>query len=375
MKMSWFIIPGLALAVAAGAAFWYIHTPRFGYLPSGDRLKRIEASPNYRDGMFQNLEPAQVMTETEGESQSTLRIWYDFLLGDNSRLRPSETLPFVKTDLKTLDSEGNSLVWMGHSSFYMVLDGWHILVDPVLSDYSSPVPLKNFKAFPGSNIYSAEDMPDRIDLMIISHNHWDHLDYDTQMALKSRVRHIVTPLGIGEDFEKWGFSPSIIHEGDWYDSISLDGLTVHVLTSRHFSGRVGDANKTEWGGFAFITPRHRVYYSGDGGYGSHFRKIGEKFGGFDLAILEDGQYDRQWADIHMMPEEVAMAAQDVGAKAVLPVHNSKFILSRHVWSDPLQRIYEASQGKPYRLLTPKIGEIIHIDDQTETFSPWWKDVK
>ena len=366
----------LGLAIVAGAgALWYVHTPKFGYAPSGRRLERIQQSPHYKDGAFHTLEPVSVMTQTDEQKKhdSTLKVWYDFIFGDHSALYPTKPLPHVRTDLRSLAPGANVLVWMGHSSFYLQLDGYHILVDPVFGGYASPLPLSNFKAYAGSDIYTPADMPDRIDVMVISHDHWDHLDYDTQMALKERVGRVVTPLGIGEDFEQWGFAPDKILEGDWYDAEKIDdGLTVHVLPSQHFSGRLLEHNRTEWGGFAFVTAKHRVYYSGDGGYGSHFAEIGRRFGGFDFAILEDGQYNEQWSKIHLMPEEVVQAALDVHARAFMPVHNSKFTLARHPWAEPLQRVWKAAQGKPVRLKTPRIGEVVDIDQPDQRFGKWWE---
>ena len=368
------------LAAAGAAGYWFVHTPRFGYAPSGKRLERIKASPHWRNGAFETLEPVTVMVEDkdapkQGFFVSTASALYKFIFGDNSALFPDRPLPSVKTDLKHLDPQANVVVWMGHSSFYLQMDGMHILVDPVLSGYCAPLPLKNFKAYAGADIYHVEDMPDRIDVMLISHDHWDHLDYDTQMALQERVRHIVTPLGIGEDFERWGTAPEKIHEADWYESVTIaPTLTVYVLPSQHFSGRFLERNRTQWGGFAFVTDRHRIYYSGDGGYGQHFKEIGRRFGGFDLAILENGQYNKRWARIHMMPEETAQAGLDVRARAIMPVHNSKFTLARHAWDTPLRDLKKAAAGKPYRFLTPRIGEIVDLDDPSQVFASWWENL-
>jgi L-ascorbate metabolism protein UlaG (beta-lactamase superfamily) len=369
----------LLLLLFAGGGYWFVHTPRFGYLPSGARLERIKRSPHYQNGQFVDLEPVTVMVEDKNKPKqgfflATLSSMYQFILGDNSALFPDHPLPSVKTDLKRLDPEANVVVWMGHSSFYLQMDGQRILVDPVFSEYCSPLPLKNFRAYEGTDIYHVEDMPDTIDVMVISHNHWDHLDYDTQMKLKERVRHIVTPLGIGEDFERWGFAPDRIHEADWYETIQLGpDLNITVLPSQHFSGRFGDNNKTQWGGFAFVTGHHKVYYSGDGGYGAHFKEIGRRFGSFDLAILENGQYNVRWARIHMMPEETARAGEDVHAKAIMSVHNSKFTLSRHTWDEPLKALAKAVERKPYRFLTPRIGELLDLDNTEQTFSHWWEN--
>ena len=360
------IIVGIIIVVLAAAVGLFVQQPQFGRSPSGARLARIEASPHYMNGKFQCLEPVEKIVEG-----SQVDAWVKFLTGSKEQLVPDGAVPSAKVDLKGLDPQEDVVVWLGHSSFYMQLGGRRILVDPVFSSYASPVSFIN-KAFAGSNVYTAEDMP-AIDVLVLSHDHWDHLDYDTDMALKSKVKAIVCPLGVGEYFEQWGFSPDQLHEEDWDTEVKLaDDFSIYVLPSQHFSGRMLKQNQTEWAGFAFITPARRVFYSGDGGYGQHFKAIGERLGPFDLAILEDGQYNKDWPWIHMMPEETAQAAVDVRARAVLPVHNGKFALSRHSWDEPYKRITEASAGKDYRLLTPEIGDLIRLDDKVQSFPHWWE---
>ena len=361
----------MGLAAVGGISF--IHRPEFGRLPQGERLARIQASPHYINGQFQNLVPVQVMREDSGENRFVATA--KFLLGDKSALSPQEPILSHKTDLKSLDISQDLVVWMGHSTFFLQLGGKRILIDPVFSSYASPVFFIN-KAFPGSNIYTAEDMPE-IDVLAISHDHWDHLDYPTVMALKSKVKNIVCPLGVGEYFEQWGFNPQILHEEDWDTEIKLEkDFSINIVSSQHFSGRFLTPNPTLWCGFAFITPGHKVYYSGDGGYGAHFKTIGDQFGGFDLMLGENGQYNMAWHDIHMLPEETAQAAEDVGARLLLPAHGGKFALARHPWQEPYQELTRYSQGKKYKLLTPEIGETVYIDDsQAHNFSPWWEQMK
>ena len=313
------------------------------------------------------------MNEDSGENRFVATA--KFLFGDKSALSPQEPMLSHKTDLKTLDINQDLVVWMGHSTFYMQLGGRRILIDPVFSSYASPVFFIN-KAFLGSNVYMADDIPD-IDVLAISHDHWDHLDYPTVMALKSKIKNIVCPLGVGEYFEQWGFDSQILHEEDWDTEIKLAAdFSVHVLSSQHFSGRFLTPNPTLWCGFAFITPRHKVYYSGDGGYGAHFKTIGDQFGGFDLMLGENGQYNMAWHAIHMLPEETAKAAVDVGAKALLPAHGGKFALARHPWQEPYRELSRYSQGQSYRLLTPMIGEAFNIGDEPpQQFGQWWENMK
>lgn len=356
------------LGISLGGTY-YVHRPEFGRLPAGARLERILASPHYYDGQFQNLEPID-QTVKGGEAKAMA----EFLFGSSDGLKPAERIRSKKSSLQSLPLERDCVVWMGHSSVYMHLGGYRILIDPVFSSYASPVFFVN-RAFDGSNVYSAADIPP-IDVLVISHDHWDHLDYPSVMALKEKTAHIVCPLGVGEYFEQWGFDMSRVHEEDWYTQISVaEHLEIHVLPSQHFSGRMLKRNQTQWAGFAFITPDCRVFFSGDGGYGRHFRQIGEALGPFDLAIMENGQYNERWARIHMMPEEAAQAAADVQAQAVLSVHNGKFALSRHPWDEPYRRLAAASAGKPYRLATPEIGEAVYIGRTDQTFAPWWEYMK
>ena len=366
-----FIIGGLATAgMLSLGGYSFIHRPEFGRLPQGERLARIQASPHYINGKFQNLVPVQVMSEDSGENRFVATA--KFLFGDKSALSPKEPMLSHKTDLKKLDIKQDLVVWMGHSTFYMQLGGRRILIDPVFSSYASPVFFIN-KAFSGSNIYTAADMPD-IDVLAISHDHWDHLDYTTVMALKDKIKNIVCPLGVGEYFEQWGFDLQILHEEDWDKEIKIaEDFSIHILPSQHFSGRFLTQNPTLWCGFAFVTPRNKVYYSGDGGYGEHFKAIGKQFGGFDLMLGENGQYNMAWHAIHLLPEETAQAAVDVRAKALLPAHGGKFALARHPWQEPYQKLTEASQGKDYQLLTPEIGEAVSIDEiPLQAFGKWWE---
>ena len=240
----------------------------------------------------------------------------------------------------------------------MQLGGYRILIDPVFSSYASPLWCIN-RAFAGSNVYTADDFPE-IDVLALSHDHWDHLDYSTVMALKPKVRQVVCPLGVGAYFEQWGYPAESIHEEDWGAEIKLEEtLSVHILPSQHFSGRFLKQNLTLWCGMAFLTPKRSLYYTGDGGYGAHFQDIGRTFGGFDCVLAENGQYNLAWHAIHMLPEETAQACDDVGARLVIPAHNSKFALARHPWQEPMVRLEEVSRGRSYRLtVTGTVGDRI-----------------
>lgn len=359
----------LVVLLVAAAVFFYLRQPKFGRAPSPKRLDRIQASPHYYNGKFQCLEPIEKIVETQ---DGLVGGWMKFFLEKTPNLRPPEPLPTEKTNLLALPLEQDVVVWLGHSSFYLQLGGKKILIDPVLSSYGAPVPFVN-KAFAGTNVYKPEDIPP-IDVLLLSHEHWDHLDYDTIMALQGRIKEIICPLGVGEYFEQWGFAPEQLHEEDWNTEVKLSSdFSVFLLPAQHYANRLFAQNQTQWAAFALITPGRKVFYSGDSGYGRHFKEIGRQFGGFDLALLEDGQYNKDWPRIHMQPEEVAQAAVDLQAKLVLPCHNGKFALARHAWDEPLQKLSEASQGKPYQLLTPELGALLQLPQPAPT-SFWWQEV-
>ena len=362
----------LLLIIAAlllGTAL-YLQQPKFGSLPDGARLEKLESSPHYSNGKFQNLVPTTVVVN----ERNLLSLWWDFLFAKKERLTPSEAIPVVKTDLKIFDISSDVVIWLGHSSYYMQLGGKRILIDPVFSAYASPVSFAN-KAFAGTNLYTAEDMPE-IDCLIISHDHWDHLDYFSIIALKPKINHVVCGLGVGNYFAQWGFEEKRIHEADWYEQVPLeDNFLVHVLPARHYSGRMLSKDKTLWIGAAFVTRERQVFFSGDSGYGPHFKEIGERFRGFDLAILDAGQYDTNWPSIHMTPEEAAQAAEELQTHSLLLGHIGKFAIANHPWDEPFQRIVSASQNKPYQLITPLIGEIVELANSQQVFSRWWEQVE
>ena len=354
------------LSVGVG---YYLQKPKFGKAPEGLRLERMQSSINYVDGQFQNLVPTPQIV---GDSRfSTM---WKFLFAPKERPNPIDSIPTVKTELMALDKTKDIVIWLGHSSYYLQLGGKRILVDPVFSSSAAPVAFAN-KAFAGTNLYTAEDMPE-IDYLLISHDHWDHLDYPTVIAMKPKIKNVICGLGVGAYFEQWGFEENRIHEADWFTELKMENdFVIHVLPTHHFSGRLLSRNKTLWAAFALVTPNRRIFYSGDGGDGPHIKKIGEMLHGFDLAIMENGQYDKQWPYIHMMPEEVAQAAEELNAKALLPGHSGKFSIANHSWDEPFKRITDASRNKNYRLLTPIIGEPVELDNQQQVFSRWWEKIK
>ena len=358
------------LLLGVVTVFVSMHQVKFGKAPRGERLERIKQSPQYKDGKFQNVHFTPMLTE----GYSMLNIMVGFLIKKFPRQKPVEAIPSIKTDLLNLPKDRNVLVWFGHSSYFIQIEGKRFLIDPVFSGNASPVPNSN-KSFAGSDIYTAADMPE-IDYLLITHDHYDHLDYETVMALKDKIKTVVCGLGVGSHFEYWGFSTRRIVEKDWNESIlSNTGITIHTAPARHFSGRGPKRNNTLWLSFILQTRDLKIYFSGDGGYDTHFAEIGEKFGGVDLAILDNGQYNVAWQAIHMLPEEVLKAARDLKATRLFPGHSSKFKLAQHPWDEPLVKITELNKAIHIPLVTPMIGELVNLNDEKQAFNEWWKEME
>lgn len=347
--------------------YFYMRQPTFGKSPDGARLEAIQKVANYKDGKFQNIHFTPDLTE----GYSMGGILYDQLFKDHPRRTPISVIPSVKTDLKKLSDEEDVLIWFGHSSYFMQIAGKRFLVDPVFSGNASPLP-GTLKAFKGTDVYTPDDMPD-IDYLLISHDHYDHLDYETIVALRTKVKAVICGLGVGSHFESWGYPSDRIIEKNWNESVQLaEGFTIHTTSARHFSGRGFRRNNTLWMSYVLQTPTSRIFIGGDSGYDTHFAEIGEKYGPFDLAILENGQYNVAWRAIHMLPEEVISAARELKAKRLFPVHSSKFRLGMHPWDEPLIKITEFSKTTGIPLVTPIIGQAVHLNDSNQVFSEWWK---
>ena len=347
------IIISLLVAAIIAAGVTAVR-PGFGRLPRGERLERVRNSPNYRDGQFRNTEPSPLMAGGKGRVRGML----EFLFSKKEGVRPDRPVTAVRTDLRALAPDSDLVVWFGHSSYLIQSDGRRSLVDPVFRS-AAPLAFLN-RPFKGADLYRPKDMPD-IDCLIITHDHWDHLDHRTVRELKPRIGTVVCPLGVGEHFEYWGFPKERIVELDWHEQASLgDGFTVRCLPARHFSGRGLNPNQTLWGSFLLQTPSRKIYIGGDGGYGSHFAAIGREFPDIDLAVLENGQYNEAWRYIHTLPGQLAQAAKDLGAKQIMTVHHSKYALARHRWDEPLQNEAALAADTTLHVLRPEIGEAVPL---------------
>ncbi|WP_289057642.1 MBL fold metallo-hydrolase [uncultured Flavobacterium sp.] len=361
----------ILLFLIAFAIYIFLQHPKFGKAPSGERLVQIQNSPQYKNGKFEN----QSLTPDLAEGKTMAGVLFEFFFKKVDRKIPTDLIPSVKTNLKELPLNQDALVWFGHSSYFIQLEGKRFLIDPVFSGNASPIP-GTTKSFKGTDIYTVDDLPE-IDYLLITHDHYDHLDYDTFLKLKPKTKKVVTALGVGSHLEFWGFPSENIIEKDWYSKIELDeNLTIHTTPSRHFSGRGFKRCNTLWTSFVLESKDFKMYLGGDSGYDKHFAEIGEKYGPFDIALIDNGQYNESWKYIHNLPQDVIKAMKDLKTKRVFPVHSSKFSLSLHAWDEPLKKVTELNSlsENPIPLITPMIGEIVELKNDKQEFKQWWKGV-
>lgn len=299
--------------------------------------RKPTASDHYQNGKFHNLIP----TQTVPSNGAFGRILRERLMRPNT-VYPPVALPSVKTDLQVFDSSAPAVIWFGHSSYLIICNGVRILVDPVFSGYASPFPWM-LKAFKGADAYLPADFPG-IDFLIITHNHYDHLDTKTVRSLYPKLGAIYTSMGVGRYLS--GLPDRItVTELDWWETFMLkEDISITATPARHFSGRGLKQNASLWSSFVLQIYGYKLFLGGDSGYGPHFKTIGEKYGPFDLALLECGQYNELWHPIHLFPEETVQAAFDIQAKVLMPVHWGKFALANHPWNEPIQQSYCESAG-------------------------------
>jgi L-ascorbate metabolism protein UlaG (beta-lactamase superfamily) len=345
-------------------------SPEFGGEHTAQKKEQYLKSGHYKDGKFIN----QITTNMDMDFSKLISILGDFIKGVPNG-RPDFKLPVEKIDsLDIVNKPLNTrLTWFGHSAFLLEIKGKNILIDPMLGDTPAPHPWLGTKRFSDELPIAIEKLP-FIDAIIISHDHYDHLDYGSIMKLKEKAQNFYVPLGVGVHLESWGIPKERIFEMNWWDEIDFDDLKIVFAPARHFSGRgFSDRFSTLWGSWIITSENENIYFSGDSGYGSHFKEIGERYGPFDFAMIECGQYDLRWSEIHMMPEESAQAAVDLKTKIMMPIHWGAFKLALHSWTDPIKRVSRQAAELNMPLTAPKIGESIFIDSNKFPNDDWWND--
>lgn len=361
----------IGLAFTLGALFIGIFTfiktaPQFGSAPSGAHIEKISKSANYGKDQFQNL----ILTKMDLDFKSGMGVMYDWIFKTGKR-EPEGALPVEFNNNDHHQSDTLSMItWYGHSAILLELDGKRLLIDPMLGNAASPVSFMT-KRFEYEAPIELESITE-IDAVILSHDHYDHLDYQSIMKLKDKVGHFYTPLGVGSHLQKWGIKASNITELDWWETASIDQIQIVATPARHFSGRgISDRNKTQWASWVIVGESEKIYFSGDSGYGPHFKEIGDKYGPFDFAMMECGQYNEKWEAIHMLPEQTIQASLDVQSKLMMPIHWSAFNLSLHSWTDPVERALKAAQLQKVNIITPQIGKRFSpgLNEENDT---WWR---
>lgn len=343
-------------------------SPQFGASPSEAHLEKISKSKNYIGEQFKNLIP----TSMDMNFRKGMEVLYEWIFNSEGR-EPGKALPtlFNNSENHIPDSLAR-ITWYGHSTILLEIDGKKILIDPMLGNSASPVSFmtKRFKYDLPIDITSIP----HIDAVILSHDHYDHLDYSTIKILKDKVDHFYMPLGVGSHLKRWGVEASKITELDWWESTTIDQIQIVATPARHFSGRgISDRNKTLWASWVIIGEKENIFFSGDSGYGPHFKDIGEKYGPFDFAMMECGQYNQKWEAIHMMPEQTIQASMDVNTKKMMPIHWSAFNLSLHNWTDPVERAIKAAQHHKVNIVTPQIGQRFYPGAVQER-NFWWREL-
>lgn len=369
-KMMQFLLGFLLLLLIAIALFVNL-SPEFGSAPSNKQLETYAQSANFKDGVFRNIGGVK-MDMSVGTFFKIIAAYF----AKNPNTSPEDNIPVSKIDSLAIArySGPSRLVWFGHSTFLLQIEGKNILIDPMFGNVPAPHPMLGSKRFSTSLPIQIEQLP-KIDAVIFSHDHYDHLDYGSVQLLKDKVDMFYTPLGLGSHLTEWGVDPAKIVALDWWDEVVANGITFISTPAQHFSGRgITDGSKTLWSGWVIKSKEDTIFFSGDSGYGPHFKEIGRLLGPFDFAMLECGQYNELWKEIHLSPEETAKAGVDVKARAIMPIHWGAFKLALHPWTEPVERVSKAAKALGIPLVVPRIGVPIYIQNLDITNDSWWEQI-
>ena len=363
----------LLFLIAALVASYFLFVgfyPSFGGEVSKERQRTYSSSKQFRNQRFENTQPVDM----DMSFSETLTLARKFFFTKVKNGRPSTDLAVQKiTATNIANYQGATrFVWFGHSSFLVQINHKNILIDPMFSAVPAPHSLLGAKRFSAQLPIEVQQLP-TIDAVLISHDHYDHLDYESITVLKEKVKTFYTPLGVGVHLEAWGVLKENIIELDWWQESTLDDLKFVCTPAKHFSGRkFTNSQSTLWSSWVLQSKTENIFFSGDSGYDTHFTAIGNTYGPFDFAMIECGQYNEMWPDIHMFPEQSAQAAIDVQAKRMMPIHWGAFKLALHAWTDPVARVTIKAKALNVPIITPKIGEAFLLKDVDIPHQDWWK---
>jgi L-ascorbate metabolism protein UlaG (beta-lactamase superfamily) len=368
LKVIGLTIAGILIVTLISTTLYINLSPQFGKSPTNDQKLAYAKTDHYKDGKFLN--------ETRTVMDLKFFPMIKKLLNPLPNRAPKVDIIVDKIDsLEIVNHNANitQLTWFGHSAFLLELDGKKILLDPMFGSSPSPVPLLAGKRYSKELPIEIEKLP-FIDAVIFSHDHYDHLDYGSIKKLKDKVGQFYTPLGVGNHLIEWGVPEENVHQLNWWDTIMFDQIELVCTPARHFSGRgITDRNTTLWSSWVIKEAKENIYFSGDGGYGPHFKEIGNQYGPFDISMMECGQYNQDWHAIHMMPEETAQAAVDLRSKLFMPIHWGAFTLAFHSWTDPAERVTKAAEKLNQPVTTPKIGEPVIVGAGIYPTVHWWSE--
>lgn len=338
--------------------------PALGGIPDPDEMAR---SPRYRDGAFHNVKHVSWLPQP-GSARATAR---EMVAGNGSR-RPQGEIPLARVRRDHVGADALAVTWFGHASSLVEIDGSRVLIDPVWGDRVSPVAGIGPRRL-HEPPHSLNDLG-KLDAIVISHDHYDHLDMPTVRALAAaQDAPFVVPLGVGAHLRRWAVPDERIIELDWFADVELAGLRITATPGQHFSGRSLTRNPTLWASWVIAGPKRRIYYTGDTGYFPGFAEIGTRYGPFDAALIQIGAYNVSWPDVHMTPEEGVSAHREAGGGLLIPVHWGTFNLAPHPWSEPVERLMTAAAEHGVEVAVPKPGERVDAADERQA-DPWWRAI-
>ncbi|WP_340198572.1 MBL fold metallo-hydrolase [Ascidiimonas sp. W6] len=363
------LIIGVFIVAISITVLLFVHlSPQFGGEPTAEQSAVYAKSDNYQHGKFVNKNEVKLDMSLGDMVKSLMRY-----LKSQPNTFPKGNIPVVSIDSLTIEEYNGStrLIWFGHSAFLLQIDTKNILIDPMFGEVPAPHPLLGSKRFSKELPIEVEKLP-KIDAVLISHDHYDHLDYGSIKVLKNKVRMFFTPLGVGVHLQEWGIEKERIIELDWWQETIFEGLNFKCAPAQHFSGRgLTDRTNTLWSSWIIQSNTENIFFSGDSGYANHFKEIGDKYGPFDFAMMECGQYNEMWPDIHMFPEETVQAGIDIKAKRIMPIHWGAFKLAMHSWTDPIERLLIKSKELNMNVVVPKIGAPVLLKNKLGINDEWW----